>query len=124
MKLHLAQKSNQNLITGYGSDHVLINKVRYDSPLVIFPEMLLLDEWKDKRFETLEQADFKTFLEMNLEILIIGTGKKQKFVHPRLTSILFQNKIGVECMDTQAACRTYNILMAEDRQVALALFFD
>lgn len=124
MKLHLAQKSNQNLITGYGSDHVLINKVRYDSPLIILPDMLLLEEWQEKRFETLEQADFKRFLEMNLEILIIGTGKKQKFVHPRLTSLLFQNKIGVECMDTQAACRTYNILMAEDRQVGLALFFD
>lgn len=124
MKLHLAQKSNQNLITGYGPDHVLINKVRYDSPLIILPEMLLLEEWQEKRLETLEQADFKRFLEMNLEILIIGTGKKQKFVHPRLTSLLFQNKIGVECMDTQAACRTYNILMAEDRQVGLALFFD
>ncbi len=124
MKLHLAQKSNLNVITGYGADHVFINKIRYDSPLIILPESLLLDEWKTVSFKTLEAAHFTPFLDMNLEILIIGTGPKQKFIHPKLIAQLFEHKIGVECMDTQAACRTYNILVAEDRRVALALFFD
>ena len=55
------------------------------------------------------------------DVVILGTGQRQKFVHPRLMQSLNAKRIGVECMDNQAACRTYNILMAEGRKVALAL---
>jgi len=57
-------------------------------------------------------------------VVILGTGRKQRFVHPKLTSILTSRRIGIECMDNQAACRTYNILMAEGRKVALALIIE
>ena len=63
------------------------------------------------------------FLDLNLEILLLGTGPKQRFPHPRLTQALAAKRIGVEAMDLQAACRTYNILMAEERRVAAALLF-
>ena len=53
--------------------------------------------------------------------MILGTGQRQRFAHPKLLSGLLTRGIGVECMDNQAACRTYNILMAEGRKVALAL---
>jgi uncharacterized protein len=56
--------------------------------------------------------------------VILGTGRRQRFVHPALTACLTARRIGVECMDNQAACRTYNILMAEGRRVALALIID
>jgi uncharacterized protein len=55
------------------------------------------------------------------DLLILGTGAKQRFAHPRLINGLLTRGIGVECMDNQAACRTYNILMTEGRKVALAL---
>ncbi len=63
------------------------------------------------------------FLGLDLEILLLGTGPKQRFPHPRLTAALAAKRIGVEVMDLQAACRTYNILMAEERRVAAALLF-
>ena len=56
-------------------------------------------------------------------ILLLGTGPRQRFPHPRLTRALAAKRIGVEAMDLQAACRTYNILMAEERRVAAALLF-
>ena len=63
------------------------------------------------------------FLELAPEIVLLGTGPKQRFPHPRLTRALGQQRIGFEVMDVQAACRTYNILMAEERRVAAALLF-
>ena len=54
-------------------------------------------------------------------MVILGTGERQRFVHPKLTASLTMRRIGVECMDSQAACRTYNILMGEGRKVTLAL---
>ena len=56
--------------------------------------------------------------------MILGTGTKQRFAHPKLTACLINQRIGVECMDSQAACRTYNILMGEGRKVALALIIE
>ena len=55
--------------------------------------------------------------------MLLGTGARQRFPHPRLTAPLAQAGIGLEVMDLQAACRTYNILVAEERKVAAALLF-
>ncbi len=57
-------------------------------------------------------------------MVILGTGARQRFIHPRLIAALTARRVGVETMDNQAACRTYNILMAEGRRVALALILD
>jgi uncharacterized protein len=62
-------------------------------------------------------------LELEAEIVILGTGPRQRFPHPRLTAALAQARVGLEVMSLQAACRTYNILVAEDRKVAAALLF-
>ena len=56
--------------------------------------------------------------------MLLGTGARQRFPHPRLTAELAQAGIGLEVMDLQAACRTYNILVAEERKVAAALLFE
>ena len=55
------------------------------------------------------------------EIALLGTGDRQRFPHPRLIQALMARGIGVEVMDTSAACRTYNIVMLEGRRVAAAL---
>ena len=60
---------------------------------------------------------------MQPEVVLLGTGAKLRFPHPRLTRLLSDARIGIEVMDLQAACRTYNILMAEERKVAAALLF-
>ena len=99
----------------------MINGERHESNLIVMPERIL--PWEAACFDALAETDFQVFLELNPEILLLGTGAKQRFPHPRLTQALARKRIGVEVMDLQAACRTYNILMAEERRVAAALLF-
>ena len=121
MKLHASAPTALNTFSGYGEGFVMVNGQRHESNLIVLPERLL--PWSAARFDALEEADFQLFLELNLEILLLGTGPKQRFPHPRLTRALAAKRIGVEAMDRYAACRTYNILMAEERRVAAALLF-
>ena len=99
----------------------MVNGQRHEGSMIVMPERLLA--WDVKDFDSLKEADFQVFFELNLEILLLGTGPKQRFPHPRLTQALMRKRVGVEAMDLQAACRTYNILMAEERRVAAALLF-
>jgi uncharacterized protein len=72
-------------------------------------------------FDQLTAEHFAQLAELKPEVVLLGTGKTQRFIHPRLSRALTEAGIGVECMDTAAACRTYNFLMAEGRQVAAVL---
>lgn len=58
------------------------------------------------------------------ELVIVGTGKKQVFLNPKILQPLIKAKIGFEMMDSQAACRTYNILMGEGRKVLAAIILE
>ncbi len=122
MKLHASGLTNLNTFTGYGEGFVLINAVRHEGNLIVMPECL--QPWHVGGFATLEPEDFAALAALKPEVVLLGTGAKIRFPHPRLTSALSQARIGVEVMDNQAACRTYNILMAEERKVAAALLFD
>jgi uncharacterized protein len=66
-------------------------------------------------------SHFDAVLAAEPEVVLLGTGARQRFAHPRLTAALIARRIGVESMDTGAACRTYNILMTEGRKVLAAL---
>ncbi len=121
MKLHASTRSALNTFTAYGEGYVMVNDQRHESSLIVLPEQLL--PWVAAGFGALKDSDFDVFLDMKLEILLLGTGPKQRFPHPRLTQALAARRVGVEAMDLQAACRTYNILMAEERRVAAALLF-
>jgi len=99
----------------------MVNSQRFEVNLIVLPEKIL--PWEVAGFEALNESDFQVFLGMDLEILLLGTGAKQRFPHPRLGRALAERRIGIEAMDLQAACRTYNILMAEERRVAAALLF-
>ena len=121
MKLHASPPGAVNTINGYGDGYVLINGVRRDSSVVVLPERLL--EWPAQSFEALTASDFAFLKEAQAEIVLLGTGARQRFPHPRLTAALRGGGVGLEVMDLQAACRTYNILVAEGRSVAAALLF-
>jgi uncharacterized protein len=121
VKLHASAPSALNTFSGYGDGYVLVNGQRFGDNLIVTPEQLL--PWSAAGFDVLTEADFQAILELKPEILLLGTGPKQRFPHPRLTKALAAQRIGVEAMDLQAACRTYNILMAEERRVAAALLF-
>jgi len=121
VKLHASAPSALNTFSGYGDGFVMVNGQRHDRSMIVMPDKLV--DWSAASFDALAEADFDVFLELNPEILLLGTGQKQRFPHPRLTRKLAGKRIGVEVMDVQAACRTYNILMAEERRVAAALLF-
>jgi len=121
LKLHASSPSALNTFSGYGEGYVLVNGQRHAENMIVMPEQML--PWSAASFDALTEADFEVIAGLNLEILLLGTGPKQRFPHPRLTRALAASRIGVEAMDLQAACRTYNILMAEERRVAAALLF-
>lgn len=121
MKLHASAPSALNTFTAYGEGYVLINSQRHEANLIVLPEQLL--PWSAASFDALKEEDFQGLLDLSLEIVLLGTGPKQRFPHPRLTRALTARRVGVEAMDLHAACRTYNILMAEERRVAAALLF-
>jgi len=121
VKLHASSPTALNTFSGYGEGYVLINGQRHEGSMIVMPERM--QPWDVAGFDALKEADFQVFLELKLEILLLGTGPKQRFPHPRLTRAMAQKRIGVEVMDLRAACRTYNILMAEERRVAAALLF-
>ena len=119
MKLHLTRAEGNQLITGYGEGWVEINNVRFEKSLIVMPDKVISD-WPEK-FEDLTAEDFQKLAELKPEVVLLGTGATIRFVHPRMTTALTEIGVSVECMDTTAACRTYNILMSEGRRVTAAL---
>lgn len=120
MKLHPSSTQQYQTVTGYDDTGVEINARRYNFSLIVLPETAPR-AWGAPAFEDLTEAHFNEILEHGPDVVILGTGARQRFIHPRLTAALTMRRIGVECMDNQAACRTYNILMGEGRKVTLAL---
>lgn len=120
MKLHLANLGETRLFTGYADDHVMVNKERFNSSIAVMAEDVRTD-WEIPDFSALNEAHFEYFLAFQPEVLLLGTGNRQHFPHPRLYRALTDAGIGVECMDTPAACRTYNILVEEGRRVIAAI---
>lgn len=123
MKLHSTPTQHYQTVTAYDDTGVELNAVRFDHSLIVLPETAPV-AWPVTSFDSLTAENFAQLDAISPDVVILGTGKRQRFIHPRLIAALTARRIGVECMDNQAACRTYNILMAEGRKVALALIFD
>jgi uncharacterized protein len=125
MKLHLAHAEGKNLITAYTDDYITINQQHYSNSLIVMPDSLITD-WASSSnqaltFDNLTAIDFEKITALKPEVVLLGTGKIHKFLHPKTSALLIQQGISLECMTTAAACRTYNILMNEGRNVAAAL---
>jgi uncharacterized protein len=120
MKLHLARSEGRNLFTGYGDGYVAVNDRRYEGNLVVAPDHEVT-AWDAESFDTLAPRHFEALLALKPEIVILGTGARLRFPRPDLTRVLAEASVGFEAMDTRAACRTYNILMAEGRAVVAAI---
>jgi uncharacterized protein len=120
LALHQLTSSNQYLFTGHGEGYVSINDKRFHQPVVVMAGKVCTD-WPATDFACLDATHFEYFLELKPDVLLIGTGAKQQFARPELYRALILARIGIEFMDTPAACRTYNILVAEDRRVVAAV---
>ena len=123
MKLQLTRPTGSgNLISGYGDDHVLVNGERHAGSLLVTADKLV--PWAAASFEALALAHFETLVALGPDLVLLGTGARLRFPAAALTAPLVRAGIGLEVMDLRAACRTYNVLRAEERRVAAALLFE
>lgn len=121
MKFLLNDNSGLHAIQQYDEGCITIRQTVYQRSLIVLPDRIISD-WTPSSVEQLKVDDFHLLAGLGLEIVILGTGRQQRFPHPALTQPLMQQRIGFEVMNTPAACRTYNILVSEGRRVAAALF--
>jgi uncharacterized protein len=123
MKLHADRMEGPNAIARHGSGGVLVNGTEYRHSVVV-PWQGEVRVWPVQRFEALNEGHFTALADARPELVIFGSGLKLRFVHPALLRFLIDRGIGVETMDTAAACRTYNVLLGEGRAVVAALLFE
>jgi uncharacterized protein len=119
MKLHLDNTAG-NIITAHGEHHVVVNRHVYTTSLIVAPDRPVAD-WSPQSFGEIHGSDIAAIGDYNPEVVVLGTGLKLRFPAPSMTAVLITRGVGVEVMDTPAACRTYNVLAADGRRVVAAL---
>jgi uncharacterized protein len=110
-------------IRAYRPGFITVNDQVYQHSLIITAQKLI-DDWSPQSLLTFTPENWSPVLELNPEIILLGTGRRFKMPHPSLLAPVYARKIGVESMDTGAACRTFMALVAEGRIVAAALLVD
>jgi uncharacterized protein len=110
-------------ITGHGPGWVAVNGDKVSHSLVVSAHGDRLD-WQCERFDSLSAEHFERLLALRPELVVFGSGERLRFPSPALLRALVGRNIGVETMDTRAACRTFNILAGEGRRVVAALLIE
>lgn len=123
MKLYADTNSTLHTVTAYGVDYVAINGRTLQRSLLLLPDRLE-EDWGPDDFPSLEARHLVRLAELAVDVVLLGTGQKQRFPSPSLLRPLIEAGCPVEVMDTAAACRTYNILAAEGRTVVAALIIE
>ena len=120
MKFTEHRDSNVKTIKRYQAGEVQVNDERFHSSLYMSQKQVFSD-WQCHHISALSEANLNPILEQKPEVIILGTGETQIFPDPKLFAYCVHQGIGLEVMANDAACRTYNILTTEDREVVLAL---
>lgn len=123
MKLQADRIEGQNAIARHGPGGVVVNGTEYRQSVVV-PWVGAVAAWHAGDFESLSESHFDALAALEPELVIFGSGARIRFPKPALIRALIGRRIGVETMDTAAACRTYNVLLAEGRSVVAALMFE
>ncbi len=112
--------SSRYRISGYQPDAVIVNEVEYKQSLILSAETLH-HCWQVNNVDDLNEDKLQMIFELNPNVVLLGTGVRQRFPSPRIMAKFGQKGIGLEVMDNGALCRTFNILVAEDRAVVAAI---
>ena len=120
MKLHQSNTSDLNLFTHIDGTDFGINDFRYKGNIAVLPSAIH-QNWSSATLETLTEADFEFIAQLDVDIILLGTGPTLRFPPRQLMRPIYMKGRGVEVMDTPAACRTFNILCAEGRKVGAFL---
>jgi uncharacterized protein len=113
--------AGRKVIDAYGDGGFRVSGERFIGSILLFPDRVL--PWSARDFAELDRDALAPFVGMTppVEILLVGCGARMEFVSPALRSELRGLGLVIDAMDTGAACRTYNVLLAEERRVAAAL---
>jgi uncharacterized protein len=120
MQIQLETGGRHYLIRSYGPGQITVGETAYRSSLIVLPDRLFTD-WPPQSVMALSVSHMQDLAALDCEVLLLGTGQLLRFPPAAILAPLTNAGIGIEVMDTGAACRTYNILMGEGRRVAAAL---
>lgn len=109
------------VVRSYSPGEVRVGDAVLHRSCVISAERLI-DDWRPQTLDELSAADLEAVFALQPEIVVLGSGARQRFPDTRLLAAILERGIGCEVMDTGAACRTYNVLVSESRRAVAALF--
>ncbi len=121
MKFTLDSRTDINLIRGYGAGEVRIGQQVLRVPCIVTAERII-EDWSATGVQALAETDLETIFQLQPEVVLLGTGARQEFPAGAIRQAFAARRVGLEVMDLGAACRTFNILVQEERRVAAALF--
>lgn len=121
MKFTLEASSRVNLIRAYSAQEIRIGEQRLHGSCIVTADRLITD-WEPASLAELAEPHLETVLALKPELVLLGTGPQQRFPPAALRAAVMARGVGIEVMDLGAACRTFNILVQEERRVAAALF--
>ncbi len=121
MKIELdTPASNRNVIESYSHAGIIINKVLYQNSIIVCPEQAI-EDWPPRNLGGLNAGHFLRIFELAPELVLLGTGSRLRFPDQQILASIMSRNIGIEIMDTAAACRAYNFIASEGRKVVAAL---
>lgn len=123
MKIDLDKFTEEgvNRVHSYSAGSVVIAENTYNSSLILSSDTII-DDWSPENIFQLSQDDLDQIIELEPELVLLGTGDDLHFPEHEITMAFYSRNIGIEVMDTGAACRAFNFLAAEGRKVVAALF--
>ena len=122
MKFH-EDRTAANIVTAWGEGEIRVRDEPIRNSVILTPDRII-HPWSGRSIDTLTVEDLAPVLALTPAILVLGTGRRLAFPAPALQGAILARGIGLEVMDTPAACRTFNILVHEGRSVAAALIIE
>lgn len=123
MKLTLESSSRVNVVRAYSPSELHIGEHIVRARCIVTAGVLITD-WEPQTFAALELQHLERILALQPEVVLLGTGPAQRFPSAAVARVFAEHGVGLEVMDLGGACRTFNILVQEDRHVAAALFLE
>lgn len=120
MELTLQKPGDHLFIRSVSGAGIQVVDTCYRSALIISATEIITD-WSARSVDDIDREHIKRILGLGPEVVLVGTGSRQVFLSPELMAFFYQHNVGVEVMTTDAACRTFNVLVSESRNVVAAL---
>lgn len=123
MKISLSKDRSRNQIEHVSDTGIVINETTHQNSIIVSPDHPVMP-WEVCSIETLSESNFEFVKQINPDVLILGCGTSHQMPDPKLLVYFFGQRIGFEVMTTIAACRTYNLLVDDERDVMAYLILD